>query len=102
MNVDWDAAEAAAARIVLAYEIGDSMADYSGEFTEMQASAVTVLMVVASFSLLQLGVNEKQAVGEFARAFRTVRGRLKKIGKDATLKELITEMHLDQRKGRSR
>lgn len=101
-RVDWEQAEVAAARIVLAYEIGDAMVDYAGDSTERQAAAVSVLMVVAAFTLQQLRVTEKQATSQFLASLKATRARCRKLGKDATLKEILTELHLDQRKARGR
>lgn len=102
LPIDWEAADAAANRIVFAYEIADVMSEFSGEYTEQQMEAITVLHLTTSFALLQLGVNEKQAVSEFARAFRTTRRAIKRAGADPRLRDVITEMHLDHRNDRNR
>jgi hypothetical protein len=96
--VDFDAAERAACRIVLAYELGDALADFSEDRPEFYAAALSVAQIVVAFGLLQIPVTEKEAVDEFRRAFRVVKRRMKQLGKDAKLSEVLTEMHLDQRR----
>lgn len=92
--IDWDHAETAAARIVLAYEIGDAMAEYAGEFSELQAAAVTILQIVAVFNLVHMGVTEKQATAEYARAFRLIKKHIKRLGDGARLADVLAELHL--------
>lgn len=98
MKVDVAAAERAAERIVLAYEIADVLAAFAEDSADRYATAVTVLQIVSAYGLLQVGVPEREAVSEFGKAFRIVRRRMRKLGKDARLSEVMTEMHLDQRK----
>ncbi len=100
--IDAAAADVAATRIVLAYEIGDAMSDFADEQPELMASALTVAQIVTCFGLLQIGMPEKEAVSAFAKVFRAVRRRTKKVGANARLSDVLTEMHLDQRPERKR
>lgn len=98
-SIDWAKVDAAADRIVLGYEIADAMSDYADESPEQYLSAVTVAHVATAFALLNVGITEKQALTEFGKTFRAVRKHRKRLGgDDVLLREVLTEMQLDQRK----
>ena len=96
--VDTTAAQRAADRIMLAYEIADQMSEFAFDSSEQYATALTVAQIVVAFGMLQIGMTDKQALSEFGKAFRLVRRRAASLGKDAKLSEVMTEMHLDQRR----
>lgn len=96
--IDERAASRAAERIVLAYEIADQMSEFAGDSQEQYAAALTVGQIVIAFGMLQVGMTDKQAIAEFGKAFRLVRRRASRLGKDSKLSEVMTEMHLDQRR----
>lgn len=98
MRIDERAATRAAERIVLAYEIADQMSEFALDSQEQYAAALTVAQIVVAFGMLQIGMTDKQAMSEFGKAFRVVRRRARRLGKDAKLSEVMTEMHLDQRR----
>ncbi len=100
--VDIEAADRAADRIVLAYELADMLADYADEDVELHAAALSTAQIVVIFGILQFGMPEKVAVAEFARGFRMVRKHMKKLGKDVRLRDVLTEMSLDHRRERKR
>lgn len=79
---------------MLAYEVGDAMADFAGDFTELQAAAVSVLQVVIAFNVANLGLTQAQATAEFGRAFRVTKRVMKRLGPEARLAEVIAELHL--------
>jgi len=93
--VDVQAAEQAAERIVLAYEIADSLGEFADDSQEKYANALAVMQIVLAFAMVQIGMSNKQAIAEFGKAFRVVRRRAAALGKDAKLSEVMTEMHLD-------
>lgn len=70
------------------------MADFAGEFAELQAGAITILQVVAAFNLIGMGLTQTQATAEFGRAFRATKRAMKLLGRDARLSEVITELHV--------
>lgn len=96
--IDAETATRAAERIGLAYEIGDSIAEFSEDKPELFAAALSIAEVVLVYGLIQAKMTEPQAVSEFAKVFRAARRRMKKLGPDVSLGELLTELHLDQRK----
>ncbi len=95
--VDWEKADVASNRIVLAYELADALHSYTGDSAEQYASALTVNMIVTAFALLETGVTETQAVSQFRTAFRIVRKNRNRIGaKQCVLRDVLTEMHLEK------
>lgn len=96
--VDFESADRAAERIVLAYELADILSDFSDEAPGQYAAALTVAQVVVAFGLLNVKVPEKVATAEFAKVYRAVRRQLNRLGRDARLRDIITEMSLKQGK----
>lgn len=98
LEIDGVAAEKAAERIVLAYELADDLAAFAEDNDVKYATALTVAKIVLAYGLLQIDVPEREAISDFGKAYRTVRRRMRKLGKGARLSEVMTEMHLDQRR----
>ena len=94
--VDWEKADLAANRICLGYSLADELAAYTGDDSEQYAAAVTVASLVVSFALLEMGLKESQAIAELTRGFRIARRIRNRIGKDCTLRDVLTEIHLEK------
>lgn len=95
--VDWEKADVASNRILLAYELADALATYTGDSSEQYAAAITISMIVSAFALLETGVTETQAMSQFRTAFRIVRRIRNRLGpKDCRLRDVLTEMHLEK------
>lgn len=94
ITIDWDAASRAADQLVLAYEIGDAISAHAEDIVELQAAALTITQIVTAYGLINLGINEKVAWKEFLGVFRATERVMKRLGENARLGEVITEMSL--------
>lgn len=83
---------------MLAYELCDTLALYAEDSMERQAEALNVMQITSSFCLQSLGMKEAAAIEIFTRTFREVRRTRRKVGGNAKLSDVVTEMSLDQRK----
>ncbi len=100
--IDAGKCERAAARVVLAYELGDALASYTDDQAELFASALSTVMVVLAYGLSQANVTQKQSLAEFTRVFKSVEAALERLGPESKLIDVMTELHLDHTPDRKR
>lgn len=98
LDTDDQVSAKACDRIVLAYELADVMSDYA-EQTDA-AEPITIGQIVICFAMLQHKYPERKALSEFGKCYRLVRRAMKRYGDDCRLRDVLVEMHLDQRKER--
>lgn len=101
-SIDEDRAETAARRIVLAYEILDELSDHAEDDDALHSEAISVGLICMAIVCEGVGVPETEALLQFRSVYRLVRKIRKRLGKNATAAQVISEMHLDQRNERRR